>query len=445
MKRKYILIGFAALLSAAACEPSHLEDNLYDPSVYILNNGYQKTSTFYDVQSSFSAEVNAYCGSYYEQNPQVKLSEDAAVLEKYNEENSVSLQALPSDCWSLESSELKMKDKKATFKVNFNIEALKLLSTEPDYSDLGNYAVALRLKSLTDGVNDARTEELGSTIIVPDMSKMAFSLDRAGVAEANLDNVEDYDGFISVEYKVSTSIENKWDNGVKFTFNIPSENAEYPLLPEGSYTVTSSSEQGFTPGVSEIVYTVKIDKSKVVERNYSLVANVESDGGFKIEGDSESVINLFNRHYYSQSNISVRNCNTYKAGSGPELTIDGKINTKWESGYQKTDVAVLSLPYFIEYELASPVRISDFDLYRRQDRYSSDLKGGHLEVSSDGETYTKVCDFNYAGVSAYRNIHAADIEPEAKYVKFVVTATGRTGGALKVPLCHLAEFNICYR
>lgn len=81
MKRKYILIGFAALLSAAACEPSHLEDNLYDPSVYILNNGYQKTSTFYDVQSSFSAEVNAYCGSYYEQNPQVKLSEDAAVLE----------------------------------------------------------------------------------------------------------------------------------------------------------------------------------------------------------------------------------------------------------------------------------------------------------------------------------------------------------------------------
>ena len=59
--------------------------------------------------------------------------------------------------------------------------------------------------------------------------------------------------------------------------------------------------------------------------------------------------------------------------------------------------------------------------------------------------YTKVCDFNYAGVSAYRNIHAADIEPEAKYVKFVVTATGRTGGALKVPLCHLAEFNICYR
>ena len=108
-------------------------------------------------------------------------------------------------------------------------------------------------------------------------------------------------------------------------------------------------------------------------------------------------------------------------------------------------MAVLSLPYFIEYELASPVRISDFDLYRRQDRYSSDLKGGHPEVSSDGETYTKVCDFNYAGVSAYRNIHAADIEPEAKYVKFVVTATGRTGGALKVPLCHLAEFNICYR
>ena len=69
MKRKYTLIGLAALLSAAACEPSHLEDNLYAPSVYILNNGYQKTETIYDVQSSFTAEVNAYCGSYYDQNP----------------------------------------------------------------------------------------------------------------------------------------------------------------------------------------------------------------------------------------------------------------------------------------------------------------------------------------------------------------------------------------
>lgn len=223
------------------------------------------------------------------------------------------------------------------------------------------------------------------------------------------------------------------------------DKAEYSLLPEGSYSVTSSSEQGFTPGVSEIVYTVRIDKSKAQDRYYSLVAGVESEGGFKVEGESESVMNMFNRHHYSQSDISVRDCNSYKIGAGPELTIDGKINTKWESGYQKTDVAVLKLPYFIEYELASPVRISDFDLYRRQDRYASDLKGGHLEVSLDGENYTKVCDFDYTGVSAYRNVHAAEIEPEAKYVKFVVTASGRKGGALKVPLCSLAEFSICYR
>lgn len=445
MKRKYALIGLAALLSAAACEPSHLEDNLYDPSVYILNNGYQKTETFYDVQSSFTAEVNAYCGSYYDQNPKVRLSEDAAVLERYNEENSTSLQALPADCWSLESSDLQMKDKKATFKVDFNIEALKRLSTEPDYSDLGNYAVALRLKCLTDGVNDAQTDELGSTVIVPDMSMMAFRLDKSGVSETDLDNLEDKDGFIIVEYKVRTSIENNWDNGVKFTFNVPSDKAEYSLLPEGSYSVTSSSEQGFTPGVSEIVYTVRIDKSKAQDRYYSLVAGVESEGGFKVEGESESVMNMFNRHHYSQSDIKVRNCNTYKIGAGPELTLDGKINTKWESGYQTTDVVASKLPYVIEYELANPVCISDFDLYRRQDRYASDLKGGHLEVSLDGENYTKVCDFDYTGVSAYRNVHAAEIEPEAKYVKFVVTASGRKGGALKVPLCSLAEFSICYR
>ena len=445
MKRIYSFAACSALLLAVACEPNHLEDNLYGPAVYLLDKGYHKTETFYDVQPSYTAEVNAYCGSYYDKNPQVRLTEDAAVLEKYNSDNSTALQILPSDCWSLETTELTMKDKKATFKVDFSIEALKKLSTEADYSDLENYAVPLRLKSLTDGVGNPGTDELGTVVIVPDMSVMAFNLENAGVSQTSLDDLDDSDGVLTFEYKVRTCVENSWTNGVKFSFNVASEDASYQLLPEGSYSVTSSSEAGFLPGVSEIVYTVKIDKSKATGRDYSIVARVESEGGFVVEGKNESIINLFNRHYYKQSDIKVRGCNSYVPSKGPELTIDGKLNTRWESGYSATDIGVFKLPYFIEYELATPVRISDFDLYRRQDKYASDLKGGHLEVSADGETYTTVCSFDYTGVSAYRNIHSAEAEPEARFVKFVVTASGRTGGGMKAPLSNLAEFNICYR
>lgn len=445
MKRIYSLAACSALLFAVACEPSHLEDNLYGPSVYLLDKGLQKTATFYDVQSSYTAEVNAYCGSYYDKNPKVRLAEDASVLEKYNADNATALQILPSDCWSLETTDLTMKDKKATFKVDFSIDALKKLSTEADYSDLENYAVPLRLKSLTDGVGNPGTDELGSVVIVPDMSVMAFDLEGAGVSETSLDKLDDSDGTLTFEYRVRTCVENNWTNPVKFSFNVASESASYPLLPEEAYSVTSSSEEGFVPGVSEIIYTVRIDKSKATERNYSIVARVESEGGFVVEGKNESVINLFNRHYYKQSDIKVRDCNSYVPSRGPELTIDGKLNTRWESGYSATDIGVFKLPYFIEYELATPVRISDFDLYRRQDKYASDLKGGHLEVSADGENYTTVCSFDYTGVSAYRNIHSAETEPEVRFVKFVVTASGRTGGGMKAPLSNLAEFNICYR
>ena len=445
MKRIYSLAACSALLCAVACEPSHLEDNLYGPAVYLLDKGLQKTATFYDVQPSYTAEVSAYCGSYYDKNPQVRLTEDASVLEKYNADNATALQILPSDCWSLQTTDLTMKDKKATFKVDFSIEALKKLSTEADYSDLENYAVSLRLKSLTDGVGNPGTDELGSVVIVPDMSVMAFDLEGAGVSETSLDKLDDSDGTLTFEYRVRTCVENNWTNGVKFSFNVASDAAEHPLLPEGAYSVTSSSEEGVVPGVSEIIYTVRIDKSKATERDYSIVARVESEGGFVVEGKNESVINLFNRHYYKQSDIKVRNCNSYVPSRGPELTIDGKLNTRWESGYSASDIGVFKLPYFIEYELATPVRISDFDLYRRQDRYASDLKGGHLEVSADGETYTTVCSFDYTGVSAYRNIHSAETEPEARFVKFVVTASGRTGGGMKAPLSNLAEFNICYR
>lgn len=294
MKRIYSLAACSALLCAVACEPSHLEDNLYGPAVYLLDKGLQKTATFYDVQPSYTAEVSAYCGSYYDKNPQVRLTEDASVLEKYNADNATALQILPSDCWSLQTTDLTMKDKKATFKVDFSIEALKKLSTEADYSDLENYAVPLRLKSLTDGVGNPGTDELGSVVIVPDMSVMAFDLEGAGVSETSLDKLDDSDGTLTFEYRVRTCVENNWTNGVKFSFNVASDAAEHPLLPEGSYSVTSSSEEGFVPGVSEIIYTVRIDKSKATERDYSIVARVESEGGFVVEGKNESVINLFN-------------------------------------------------------------------------------------------------------------------------------------------------------
>ena len=97
-----------------------------------------------------------------------------------------------------------MKDKKATFKVDFNIEALEKTFNGSGLFRSEQLRCGVEAESLTDGVNDAPTDaELGSTVIVPDMSMMAFSLDKSGVSETDLEQLEDNDGFVTVEYSVA--------------------------------------------------------------------------------------------------------------------------------------------------------------------------------------------------------------------------------------------------
>lgn len=450
MKIKYVFMAVLAV-AVSACEPSHLEDNLYDSVVYITNNGYNVSEVFYDVEGMSVFPIYAYCGGFYGGNPQVRLTADKKILDNYNESGSTTLSMLPEDCYHVENIIQTMENNRATFNLVFDCDKLKALSGTQDYSDLKNYAVAFKLISLSSDISDASDREIGTIIVVPNMSQMAFTFENAGAEDCDWSAMRVDEEYLYMDYTLVTPVENHWDNEVVFKFNEDGGRGKYDLLPEDSYTVSSTAEK-FMDGVSEITYTVKIEKEKVKDiMHYSLVASVESAGDFLVSGSNYSVRNMLNAYYYPQNKISVKSCNSYVTGRGADKALDGNLSTQWESAYNGSaadHIGVFDLPYEIVFELSEEIPVYGVEIYRRQGTYASDLKSDRYEISKNGTDFKAVYENDYGDTSnkasgPFYYTWESKVE-NVKYVKFVATGSNRFYQNT-VPLAHLAEFNVIYR
>ena len=247
--RRYT-IWIAAVMAAASCEPSHLNDNMYEPAVYFVNGGLTR-ETIYSVEGSHTVQVHAYCGGIESIDPEVVVEVDRSALDTYNINTGESLEFLPESCYTIESAPKKMSGNRVTFDIVFDCQKLEELSQQDDFSDLEGYAVPVMLRSLTEGVMVAGDADLCSAVIIPDMEMMGFTFEQAGVKSVDLTEFSDADGVLTYEYRLSTPVENHWDNPVRFIFPAESPDAEYGPLPEGSYTVTYY--MAYTQGEDTIV------------------------------------------------------------------------------------------------------------------------------------------------------------------------------------------------
>lgn len=175
MKHIYKFLIPALLVVFASCEPSHLEDNLPSAGVCFVNSGVQK-ATIFDTQKSVEFPVYAYCGSFYDANPEVEVTVDESSITRYNEKNRTSYKVLPSDCYTLDRTKAQMENKKASFNVTFDVQKVVALSQTADYSDISQYVIPLTLRSLTAGVSDPVSEEVGSEFIMPVLSEVTYSV-----------------------------------------------------------------------------------------------------------------------------------------------------------------------------------------------------------------------------------------------------------------------------
>ena len=440
MKKTSIILTLAVLFTGCI-ERSHLDDNQYDPSVYLTHWGLVKTDTFYDVSRSYSAPLYVYCAGYKAADATVRLEYDETLTDLYNADNGTAYRPLPSDCYTIGNDEVSTVNRKGSFNIVFDCDALKALSTEANYSDLEEYVVPFKIKSLTEGVTEKLHEEQSQVLLVPDMKKLSLVFNEAGTSELKYaDVVEDAEN-IYLSYQVYTSVDdNKWDCDVTLHFNEATPGLPYPQLPDGSWEL-SNAEEKLMDGVSEINWMVVIRKSLIPDPFYSIVARVETDGSFEVLGESVSVYNYQNRKVLSKSALSVTFCDSWQSSTyAASKIIDDNKDTMWHCAFSSSHNGVTSLPYQIILKVNREIYASSFILTRRGDKYVSDLRGGSIYGSVDGSDWKLISNFDFGDSSnTKRELTVSGTEVKSSYLKLVFTTSNRNN------IASLSELDVLYR
>ncbi len=436
-----------------SCEKRHVDDNMYDPSVYIINNGLQ-TETLYDVEGkSHSFTVNTYCAGYKDLTPNVRLVyNQAGVLDAYNQENGTSYRLLPENCYKLDSRHKVMDDSRIAFTVTFDCDKIAALSKEMYYDDIQDYVIPYTVVSETEGVTDARVENLKHVFIKPEMHKMAFEFH----APASKDVIEDEEGY-SMQFNLQTVIQNKWESGYEIEWELT--DADGIAVDPANYILTCSSPtESFVSGVSEITYGLKLLKSGGLDAVNVRAAVGRAEGGFDYIGKdvynwkfevnaplskAEGAVPGFERTREKGDvcgNWLNDNNNPYKLING--VTGSDYWGWNWnkrpEGGVRPEDESAEGTmgaghPYAFIFDLSATVDVSSVSLWRSSASESNwkALGAGYVEFSTDRTTWTGKVEFDFADQDKYpytgqnNNIGPLEVPNEtpvnAKYIRLTLT------------------------
>ncbi len=421
-----------------SCEKRHVDDNLYDSSVYIINNGLQKV-TLFDVEAkNRTYKINTYCAGFHGGNPNVRLVyNQPGVLDAFNEENGTKYELLPENCYKLDSRHKIMEDSKVAFEVTFDCDKIAALSEVEDYSDLAKYVIPYTVVSETDGIQNAFVEDIKNIFITLEMHMMSFELVVPKTNEIEFDSEN-----CTIRYKLKTVIENNFALTSEYTMAFEIEGAQTGTkLAEGDYTVTASAD-AFTKGVSEIDVDVTIPMSKLYGTDdlfFNMKAEFNGDAaGYPVLGENTHEFVLEPYPLYDRSLIRRTNdqaemkeiCNSAAyADRTPFQLLDGDLNSKWEASYGTNAVYVNTTqtpPYWIIFDYPDVVTFKAFSFYRRTDQHTRDLERGYIEVSDDRLNWTKATDYDFGSSTSSGPLYVILDEPvSGKYLRLWCTGGNR--------------------
>lgn len=423
MKLKHILFPFAGVLLVTACEKDHRDDNMPDPRIYIVNNGVQ-TATYYDVEETLDYKIYAYSSGLSGQASDVKLHLAPDAVEAYNAVHGSSYALLGEEYYDIVagSGSITAEGRRATMSVRLKCPMIMQLPYMQDY------IIPLRLTSAGAEVN----QELNTILINPRMQETEVLAGNAGIVESDLSGA-DAD---KLEFTAYTEFDNKWDSETEYEYGdavLAAYNAEngtqYLPLPASAYTFTPGNLKA---GQNKAVSTIGIDKSGLApDQYYTLAVKLKSNSKFKI-GEKNTVL----YHISLLPTADKRKdwklvlCSSYQNGGGPEQMIDDDLATRWENRYNSNGVGDQGkLPVSTTWDMGGNYYWCGVTIGRRTDRYVTDLRAGYIELSDDGENWTKVQDFDFGSTSNTSTSLALAHEQwtyKGRYIRLVVTTSNRS-------------------
>lgn len=467
---QFIVPWLFLLTLAVSCEPSHLEDNLLESTVYFSRAGL-RDANFYDIEGKVNYDFYAVNAGYNKGTTTVNVRKDLEVLAKYNVDNGTSLRELPADCYEikLQSGNVTADKDTSRFSIQFDCEKLKLLSQKSDYSDLDQYVVPLLLNGEGEiGVN----EVLNTLLIRPRMKQITVVAAKAG--EVTVSKAE-LTGTLTFEFPVKTSIENKWETN----FNIVKGNeavdlVNNSLLNRGSLkaysTLKATPAEAYSvefdktiqSGTSVSTVKLRIEAGKVPEGCSAIVIWLEGASilgeHVAVEGKQYMIVNLQNVPAVSTVNLVspsdasadanylgkhltsygytilprtgwIFSPDSYNANSYPNI-MDGNTSTIWENRYNDAAGSVgpkSTLPFNAILDLGQSRTFNGMELWRRANAtYVSDLRGFEIYVSDDKQSWKYVTSVDYGTGKDQRAMYMFINQVNARYVNLYVTQSNRS-------------------
>ena len=487
-----------------SCEPSSLEANLPDSSVYLL--GVDSTGianvVFYRSQTEAQLKVHAYAGGYHAASGSLSVVADDEMLLDFNEKNGTKFAFLPEECYVIPTDEAKVSpdQRSATFVCQIDCEAVRALG------DFDNYLLPLRLVSEDLPLNPKKN------FICYRFSEETINiiLGNTGMTEVSISS--DTDGEVkSVPLTVMTDgAAAPFDNKYKFyCMNITEHSAavdylkatmdgRWNLLSEDAYSITS--EYVLKEGQTESVSTLNFYVDKIPTGvSYMAIALDNADLTPNNLLTKARVIRVMkDAGYISRDGFTVPYCNIMFGGTdgrGTQNLLDGDLGTIWEAPYNPNLPFCAIDTYFDKWDGCEWLftakdgsrvpMICILDMAKTRDLYAVKVsrrkisnknfkytKTGEVWVSNDTsgdaalansigknvvnsinftedeskawntKAFTKVADFDFEAVNNNENQDiTVYFDPvQARYVKVVLTAVDPT--ASKATVLSLSEIEV---
>lgn len=434
-----MLLLCAVLIS---CEKRHVDDNI-PSSVINLSRAGVVNVEFYDVVGTYVHTVYATNAGFKEGgSTKVNLVVSQEALNSYNTENQTNLKMLPATAYILKSSAQNVtpESKSAAFDIEFNcIELAKL-------GNLDDYVLPV---SLTTEGSLSSNPKLSYTLIHPNMLGAELKMKELGLKEVNLDTVDTDE--IVYTFDVFTEFDNKWQTEFEIVDGQDAvmaynalNNTIYQSLPANSYTIEPISK--LVPGESTKSFKVTVNKLAIPSGVHSLAIQLKSanmnGAPIEVKNNSIAVIRFANGSTTTRAVRTGWSLESFDSQGGTNyarLILDGNHTTFWQPAWLATHEGVRVLPYSMVVNMGSQIVVDGFEIWRRPDQnalYSSDLKAGYFEVSTDGQNWKMATTFD-CGPITVKNAGPLYFYCEtvtAKYVRITITESNRLNNS------NIAEF-----
>jgi hypothetical protein len=436
MKIKYIALLLAGMFLSTSCEKDRRNADLYDSAVYFVNNataGVCETTDMYDVQSKVEHPVYVYLSGYFGGNTTVSMSLAEDFIATYNESENTNLELLPSNCYEITKSSASTENRKARMYVTFDIDALKALSQEDDFSDLENYVVPLALKPTGDIGLSTKDEFLSYELIHPVLKKasMSFSISEdtevSGLSytmtmKSLFDNQFDLawdiefesDSFEALNSTESTDLGNSLSakyalKGLPISYI---ENTDVNTLAAGENSVQYKVVMPEDAPYGNYYFNVKVknctlDGQSIPLESGDVNAKVKFTYFPTVDTPSDANIGLSNYFNAIPQSSMVFAAETYHDSSLSQA-MDGDISTIWENRWNGTGAGVYTIPFMAVLDMGDEYTISALEIWRRSGSAITDLRMFEVYAAESVEYNFDGNPFTYSGLTYLGKVDFGD-------------------------------------